>query len=111
MNAKTLAGSITHSGGLDADQGLDRGHGDRLHHRDGAGAQAHGTAGHDAASTSRSLDLGAARTAISGRSVTVGPVAAKLTKGAADALNQAFATTAFTEGLVVGTATVSGTAA
>ena len=47
-----------------------------------------------------SLDLGAARTTISGRSVTVGPVAAKLTKGAADALNQAFATTAFTEGLI-----------
>ena len=30
-----------------ADQGLDRGHGDRLHHRDGAGAEADGTAGHD----------------------------------------------------------------
>ena len=57
------------------------------------------------------LDLGAARTTISGRSVTVGPVAAKLTKGAADALNQAFGTTAFTEGLVVGTATVAATAA
>ena len=58
-----------------------------------------------------SLDLSAARTATSGRSVTVGPVTAKLTKGAADALNQAFATTAFAEGLAIGTATVSGTAA
>ena len=57
------------------------------------------------------LDLGAAKTTISGRSVTVGPVAAKLTKGAADALNQAFGTTAFTEGLTIGAATVAATAA
>ena len=39
--------------------------------------------------------------------VTVGPVTAKLTKGAADGLNQAFGTTAFTEGLTLGTATVA----
>jgi hypothetical protein len=36
---------------------------------------------------------------------------AKLTKAAADGLNQAFATTAFTEGLTIGTATVAATAA
>ena len=42
--------------------------------------------------------------------MTVGPVVAKLTKGAADALNQAFGTTAFAEGLVIGTATVAATA-
>jgi hypothetical protein len=57
------------------------------------------------------LDLGAAKTTISGRTVTVGPVTAKLTKAAADALNQAFATTAFSEGLTVGSATVAAKAA
>jgi hypothetical protein len=37
----------------------------------------------------------------------VGPVTAKLTRPAADALNQAFGTTAFAEGLTIGTATVA----
>ncbi len=110
VNAKTLAGSITHSGGLTLTKGATA-----VTVTDFTIATAPepkltallGTSRFDLAS----LDLGAARTAISGRSVTVGPVAAKLTKGAADALNQAFATTAFTEGLVVGAATVSGIAA
>ena len=38
-----------------------------------------------------SLDLSAIKTTVSGRTVTVGPVTAKLTKAAADGLNQAFA--------------------
>lgn len=53
------------------------------------------------------LDLSGAMPAVSGRDVTVPGVVAKLTQGAADALNQAFATTAFTGGLVVGRATVT----
>ena len=53
------------------------------------------------------LDLSAPRSPISGRTVTVGPVTAKLTKAAADGLNQAFGTTAFAEGLTIGTATVA----
>jgi hypothetical protein len=57
------------------------------------------------------LDLSAAKVATSGRTVTVGPVTAKLTKAAADALNQAFGTTAFVEGLTIGTATVAAKAA
>lgn len=57
------------------------------------------------------LDLSAVKTTVSARTVTVGPVTARLTKAAADGLNQAFATTAFTEGLTIGTATVAGTAA
>ena len=39
--------------------------------------------------------------------VTLGPVTAKLTAGAAAALNQAFGVTAFTEGLTLGRATVA----
>ena len=57
------------------------------------------------------LDLSAAKVATSGRTVNVGPVTAKLTKAAADGLNQAFATTAFAEGLTLGTATVAAKAA
>jgi hypothetical protein len=55
------------------------------------------------------LDLSALQPAVSGRSVTLGNVGAKLTQGAADALNAAFGTTAFAGGLTLGTATVSAT--
>ena len=109
VDAKTLAGSITHSGGLTLTKGstavtvtaftIETAPAPKL-------TALLGTTRFDLAT----LDLGRARPTISGRSVTVGPVAAKLTKGAADALNQAFGTTAFTEGLVIGTATVAATA-
>ena len=52
------------------------------------------------------LDLSAATPEVSGRRITVGGVGAALTQGAADALNAAFATSAFSAGLVLGTATV-----
>jgi hypothetical protein len=55
------------------------------------------------------LDLSGAATDVDGRSITVGNVVARLTQGAADALNQAFATTAFSGGLVIGRATVRAT--
>ena len=57
------------------------------------------------------LDLADPRVTISGRNVTVAEVGVSLTKAAADTLNQAFATTAFTEGLKLGSATVKGRAA
>jgi hypothetical protein len=53
------------------------------------------------------LDLSALRPAIDGRSITLDGVVAKLTQGAADALNSAFGTTAFAGGLLLGTATVN----
>ena len=53
-----------------------------------------------------SLDLGSAAIDISGRDITVSGVKAALTEGAAAALNAAFSTTLFTEGLVIGTANV-----
>ena len=52
------------------------------------------------------LDLSGATPTVSGRRITVSGVVAALTKGAADALNAAFGTTAFSAGLVLGTATV-----
>ncbi len=57
------------------------------------------------------LDLSDAEIARSGRKLTIAGVRATLTKAAADALNAAFETDAFTEGLEIGTATVSGRAA
>lgn len=55
------------------------------------------------------LDLAALQPTVTGRSITLGGVVAKLTQGAADALNGAFGTTAFAGGLTLGTATVSAT--
>ena len=110
VDAKTLAGSITHSGGLTLTKGSTA-----VTVTDFTIATAPAPALTALLGGTRfdlaTLDLGAAKTTISGRSVTVGPVVAKLTKGAADALNPAFGTTAFTEGLVIGTATVAATAA
>lgn len=54
-----------------------------------------------------SLDLSGAGIDIDGRDVTVSGVEASLTKAAADALNAAFATNIFAEGLLLGTATVN----
>ena len=53
------------------------------------------------------LDLSALAPAIDGRNVTLSGITAKLTQGAADALNGAFGTTAFAGGLVLGQATVN----
>lgn len=110
VDAKSLAGSITHSGGLTLTKGatavtvsdftIETAPAPKL-------TALLGAARFDLAA----LDLSAARVATSGRTVTVGPVIAKLTKTAADALNQAFGTTAFAEGLTIGTATVAARAA
>ena len=52
------------------------------------------------------LDLTGVTPAVDGRTVTLAGVTARLTQGAADALNAAFATTGFSAGLVLGRATV-----
>lgn len=54
------------------------------------------------------LDLRAPKVSTGARTVNVGNVGASLTAGAAAALNGAFATSAFTEDLMLGTATVAG---
>ena len=53
------------------------------------------------------LDLSALKPTITGRNITLSGITAKLTQGAADALNAAFHTTAFAGGLVLGQATVN----
>ncbi|MGB0888649.1 MAG: hypothetical protein ACPGWS_00060 [Solirubrobacterales bacterium] len=53
------------------------------------------------------LDLRKARIRFGWRSLSVGPVKATLTAEAAGALNGAFGVSAFTEGLLLGTATVN----
>lgn len=55
------------------------------------------------------LDLTGVTPAVSGRTITLAGVTARLTQGAADALNAAFGTTAITGGLVLGSATVTTT--
>jgi hypothetical protein len=109
VDAKTLAGSITHSGGLTLTKGSTSVTVSDFTIETAAPKLTAllGTTRFDLAA----LDLSAIKTTVSGRTVTVGPVTAKLTKAAADGLNQAFGTSAFTEGLTVGTATVAGTAA
>jgi hypothetical protein len=57
------------------------------------------------------LDLSGATVDIDERDVGVAGVEARLTAAAADALNDAFGTTAFTEGFLLGTATVAASAA
>ena len=110
VDAKSLAGTITHSGGLTLTRGatavtvsdftIETAPAPRL-------TALLGAARFDLAT----LYLSAAKVATSGRAVSVGPVAAKLTKAAADGLNQAFGTTAFAEGLTLGTASVAAKAA
>lgn len=107
VNARTLAGQIPHSGGISLT-------------KDGTvvtltnfnidtrKAELSAAINGGARAAILSLDLSSPQVAVEGQTVTVGNVTAKLTKGAADALNAAFGTTAFTEGLTLGVATVKG---
>ena len=52
------------------------------------------------------LDVSGIRRSARGRMIAVSGVVGRLTAAAAGALNQAFSTTAFQEGLTIGTATV-----
>ncbi|WP_354700867.1 hypothetical protein DSM112329_01159 [Paraconexibacter sp. AEG42_29] len=111
VNATSLAGTVGHSGGITLTKGattitltdflVDT-------TRKTLAAKVNG--GADRVEV-LDLDLSAPQVAIAGRTVTVGNVQAKLTAAAAGALNQAFGTTAFTPGLLLGTATVRGAAA
>jgi len=107
VDAKTLAGSITHSGGL----ALTRGD-TRVELRsftigiDDTPALS-ALVGEDRVDI-LNLDASKVKVSVGGRFVTVSGVVASLTAGAAQALNQAFSTDAFKEGLVLGTATGRG---
>jgi hypothetical protein len=104
VDAKTLAGTIRHTGGLSLTRGATR---VELRNFVIDTKKAVLTA---RAGTTRlailDLDLSKVKVASKGRKLTVSGVAATLTKGAADALNGAFATNAFAKGLKIGTAVV-----
>src|SRR3954465_3773770 len=104
VDAATLAGTIRHTGGLSLTRGATRG---ELRNfvidtkRPVLTARARGPR-----LAILDLDLSAVKVARRGRKLTVSGVSATLTKGAAAALNGAFATHAFAEGLKLGTAVV-----
>lgn len=110
VDAKTLTGTVGHSGGISLTRGatvvtlsdftIDT-----------TAKQLTAAINNGARAAILDLDLSAPKVGIDGRDVTVGGVGAKLTQGAADALNQAFGTTAFAGGLQFGVATVRGSAA
>jgi hypothetical protein len=105
VDAKTLAGTIRHSGGIRLSKGATavalRSFTIRVDKHPNLTAKVGGSR-----VSILNLDLSKAKVAIKGRSVKVANVKATLTKAAAGALNQAFSTTAFKKGLDIGTATV-----
>ncbi len=109
VNARTLAGTIAHSGGLSLTAGATSvALRDFVIGIDDTPALS-ALLGDDRVEI-LTLDASGARTSVQGANVTVSGVVARLTAGAATALNGAFGVTAFTEGLTLGTATVRGVA-
>jgi hypothetical protein len=106
VDARTLAGEITHSGGLTLTRGSTV---VNLTDFTIAPPVLSGLVGGSRADLLR-LDATNARVRVAGSRVIVSGVSGALTAGAAQALNQAFSTDAFREGLVLGTATVNGQA-
>ena len=104
VKAKTLAGTIRHSGGL----ALSR-ESTRVELRnfiiDTKESVLTARLG-DARVAILDLDLSKIEVTKTGKRITVSGVSATLTQGAADALNGAFATDAFKKGLLLGTAVV-----
>lgn len=110
LDAKTLAGSIPHSGGISLTAGatvvtltdftIDT-----------TAKQLTAIVAGGARTAILDLDLSAIKVTTEGLAVTVANVPATLTAGAAAALNQAFGVTAFTAGLKFGVATVRGQSA
>jgi hypothetical protein len=108
-NTSTFAGSIDHSGGIALTAGATRV--ELTDFRINVDADPDLTAKlGDQRVSILSLDLSQLEPMVAGRRITLGNVTAKLTAGAASALNAAFSTTAFTEGLVLGKATVNAVA-
>lgn len=108
-NTSTFAGRIDHSGGISLTAGSTRVELTEFQINVDADPDLTAKLGDDRVSI-LSLDLSALEPNVSGRRITLANVTAKLTAGAAAALNQAFSTTAFTEGLVLGKATVNAVA-
>jgi len=105
VKAKTLAGTIRHVGGLSLSREATRVdlRNFVIDTKKGVLTARVG----DARLAILDLDLSDAEVAKKGKRLTVSGVKATLTQAAADALNGAFATDAFKEGLVIGTAVVT----
>jgi hypothetical protein len=105
VDAQTLAGLVRHNGGLSLTKGSTRVELTRFDIVIDGSPQLTARVG-----TSRvpilDLDLSGLTQDVDGLDVTLGNVRATLTAEAANALNQAFGTTAFSEGLLIGVATV-----
>ena len=109
VNLSTLVGKITHSGGIALSKGSTRVALTRFTINVDSAPDLTARVGSDRVSI-LDLDVSGLTRRVSGRTITLGGVKATLTQAAADALNAAFGTTAFTKGLLLGTATVKATA-
>jgi hypothetical protein len=106
VNAKSYAGRIAHSGGIRLTRGSTVVELTRFTIGVDGTPDLTAVVGGSRVSI-LTLDLSDLSAEVSGRSITLSGARALLTKVAADALNKAFSTSAFKEGLVLGTATVS----
>ena len=110
LEAKTYAGQIKHVGGISLTRGETRVELRNFVINVDSAPDLTARVGSSRVSI-LDLDLSDAEISRSGRRLAIAGVKATLTKAAADALNAAFETDAFAEGLELGTATVSGRAA
>lgn len=108
VNSKTLAGNIKHSGGLSFTKGSTVVELTKYTINIDKKPDLVASLGSDRVSI-LSLDLSKLKNTSSGKSIKLSGVKASLTAAAAGALNTAFATDAFKEGLVLGTASVKAT--
>jgi Htaa len=105
-NARTFAGSIRHSGGIRLSRGDTVVDLTAFTIRVDASPDLTARVG-DGRVSILNLDLSQLEASVRGRRVALSGVRATLTASAAQALNQAFSTDAFEEGLLIGTATVA----
>jgi hypothetical protein len=108
VNAETLAGTIRHSGGISLSKHSTKVDLKQFYIEIDDAPDLTANVGGSRVSI-LSLDLSGASIEVDGLDVTVSGVVARLTADAAAALNAAFGTTAFAEGLQLGTATVKAT--
>ena len=111
LDAKTYAGQIKHVGGISLTRGATRVDLRNFVINVDAAPDLTARVGDSPRVDPRPRPRATPKISKSGRRLTIAGVKATLTKTAADALNAAFETDAFAEGLEIGTATVSGRAA
>lgn len=106
LDAKSFAGSVRHSGGIRLSKGSTVAELTSFTINVDADPDLTALVGGQRVSI-LNLDLSQLDAQVRGRRITLGGVRATLTAAAAQALNGAFSTSAFTEGLLLGTATVA----